>query len=37
MILKRQKAGAFKLAGEIGADGVEVDMGWKGWLIKESP
>jgi sugar phosphate isomerase/epimerase len=27
MILKRQKAGAFKLADEIGADGVEVDMG----------
>ncbi|MFO7658295.1 MAG: sugar phosphate isomerase/epimerase family protein [Bacteroidales bacterium] len=27
MILKRQKPGAFKLAGEIGADGVEVDMG----------
>ena len=27
MILKRQKAGAFKRAGEIGADGVEVDMG----------
>ena len=27
MILKRQKLGAFRLAGEIGADGVEVDMG----------
>ncbi len=27
MILKRQKAEAFKLAGEIGADGLEVDMG----------
>lgn len=27
MILKRQKLGAFQLAGEIGADGVEVDMG----------
>jgi L-ribulose-5-phosphate 3-epimerase len=27
MILKRQKPGAFKLAGEIGADGLEVDMG----------
>jgi len=27
MILKRQKLGAFKLAAEIGADGVEVDMG----------
>lgn len=27
MILKRQKIGAFKLAAEIGADGVEVDMG----------
>ena len=27
MILKRQKADAFKLAGEIGADGLEVDMG----------
>lgn len=27
MILKRQKLGAFKLTGEIGADGVEVDMG----------
>lgn len=27
MILKRQKIGVFKLASEIGADGVEVDMG----------
>lgn len=27
MILKRQKLGAFQLAREIGADGVEVDMG----------
>ena len=27
MILKRQKAGAFSLASEIGADGLEVDMG----------
>lgn len=27
MILKRQKLGAFKLTHEIGADGVEVDMG----------
>ena len=27
MILKRQKLGAFQLASEIGADGVEVDMG----------
>lgn len=27
MILKRQKLGAFKLTKEIGADGVEVDMG----------
>ena len=27
MILKRQKLGAFQLTGEIGADGVEVDMG----------
>jgi len=27
MILKRQKIGVFKLAAEIGADGVEVDMG----------
>ncbi len=27
MILKRQKLGAFPLAGEIGVDGVEVDMG----------
>lgn len=27
MILKRQKLGAFALAAEIGADGVEVDMG----------
>ncbi|MBN2610015.1 MAG: sugar phosphate isomerase/epimerase [Bacteroidales bacterium] len=30
MILKRQKSGAFKLAHEIGADGVEVDMGGLG-------
>lgn len=30
MILKRQKLGAFKRAGEIGADGVEVDMGGLG-------
>jgi sugar phosphate isomerase/epimerase len=30
MILKRQKLGAFKLASEIGADGVEVDMGGLG-------
>jgi L-ribulose-5-phosphate 3-epimerase len=30
MILKRQKLGAFKLAREIGADGVEVDMGGLG-------
>ena len=30
MILKRQKLGAFKLAHEIGADGVEVDMGGLG-------
>jgi len=30
MILKRQKAGAFKLTHEIGADGVEVDMGGLG-------
>lgn len=30
MILKRQKAGAFKLTSEIGADGVEVDMGGLG-------
>src|SRR5215471_17319208 len=27
MILKRQKLGAFQLTGDIGADGVEVDMG----------
>src|SRR2546422_8403587 len=27
MILKRQKLGAFQLAKDIGADGVEVDMG----------
>lgn len=27
MILKRQKLGAFKLAHEIGADGLEIDMG----------
>ena len=27
MILKRQKLGAFQLSKEIGADGVEVDMG----------
>ena len=30
MILKRQKLGAFKLAKEIGADGLEVDMGGLG-------
>ncbi len=30
MILKRQKLGAFKLAHEVGADGVEVDMGGLG-------
>ena len=30
MILKRQKAGAFRLAREIGADGVEIDMGGLG-------
>lgn len=30
MILKRQKAGAFQLTSEIGADGVEVDMGGLG-------
>lgn len=30
MILKRQKAGAFQLTKEIGADGVEVDMGGLG-------
>ena len=30
MILKRQKPGAFQLAKEIGADGVEVDMGGLG-------
>jgi len=30
MILKRQKLGAFKLAREVGADGVEVDMGGLG-------
>ena len=30
MILKRQKLGAFKRTGEIGADGVEVDMGGLG-------
>ena len=30
MILKRQKLGAFPLAKEIGADGVEVDMGGLG-------
>lgn len=30
MILKRQKLGAFKLAQEVGADGVEVDMGGLG-------
>lgn len=30
MILKRQKLGAFKRASEIGADGVEVDMGGLG-------
>jgi len=27
MILKRQKLGAFQLTKDIGADGVEVDMG----------
>ena len=30
MILKRQKLGAFQLASELGADGVEVDMGGLG-------
>src|ERR687885_2392808 len=30
MILKRQKLGAFKLTREIGADGVELDMGGLG-------
>ncbi|MDE3067135.1 MAG: sugar phosphate isomerase/epimerase [Verrucomicrobiota bacterium] len=30
MLLKRQKVGAFPLAGEIGVDGVEVDMGGLG-------
>lgn len=30
MILKRQKLGAFKLTSEIGADGVELDMGGLG-------
>src|SRR3954471_25074343 len=30
MILKRQKLGAFQLTKEIGADGVEVDMGGLG-------
>lgn len=30
MILKRQKLGAFKLASEIGADGLELDMGGLG-------
>ena len=30
MILKRQKLGAFRLAAEIGADGVEVDVGGLG-------
>lgn len=30
MILKRQKLGAFKLTSEIGADGVEVDLGGLG-------
>lgn len=30
MILKRQKIGSFELAGELGADGVEVDMGGLG-------
>src|SRR6201989_667828 len=30
MILKRQKLGAFPLAKELGADGVEVDMGGLG-------
>src|SRR5689334_16426018 len=32
MILKRQKLGAFQLAKDIGADGVEVDMGSLGKL-----
>jgi sugar phosphate isomerase/epimerase len=32
MILKRQKLGAFQLAKDIGADGVEVDMGSLGQL-----
>ena len=32
MILKRQKLGAFQLAKDIGADGVEVDMGSLGTL-----
>jgi len=30
MILKRQKIGAFELTGELGADGVEIDMGGLG-------
>ena len=30
MMLKRQKLGEFKLAHELGADGVEVDMGGLG-------
>ena len=33
MILKRQKLGAFKRAAEIGADGVEVDMGSLGQRV----
>jgi sugar phosphate isomerase/epimerase len=33
MILKRQKLGAFQLAKEIGADGVEVDMGGLGTRV----
>src|SRR3979409_2151050 len=32
MILKRQKLGAFQLTKDIGADGVEVDMGSLGKL-----
>src|SRR5215510_11480705 len=32
MILKRQKLGAFQLTKDIGADGVEVDMGSLGQL-----
>ncbi|WP_240755325.1 sugar phosphate isomerase/epimerase [Pedobacter sp. SYP-B3415] len=30
MLLKRQKLGAFALAGQIGADGIEIDMGGLG-------